>query len=131
MMMQVTKEFTFDAAHFLPGYEGKCKQLHGHTYSVWVSYGVTLSDEKYIPSPGFMVDFASINDLVKKSVIYCLDHTLLNDLIENPTAENIAIFIASILKDPGNTVQGPFGEKLKLTSIVVRETPTSVATLFL
>jgi len=131
MMMQVTKEFTFDAAHFLPGYEGKCKQLHGHTYSVWVSYGVTLSNEKHIPSPGFIVDFAVISDLVKRAVIYCLDHTLLNDLIENPTAENITIFIASVLRDQNNKVQGPFGKEVKLISVSVRETPTSVATLFL
>jgi 6-pyruvoyltetrahydropterin/6-carboxytetrahydropterin synthase len=67
----------FDAAHFLPKYEGKCRNLHGHRWEV----EVVLESEK-LDQQGMVADFS----LIKKTVDG-LDHCLLNDTFTNPTAE--------------------------------------------
>ena len=73
----------FQAAHFLRGYQGRCENVHGHTYEVEVAI-----DVKALDAIGLGVDFA----VVKKTLTDALpDHTLLNDIYEfNPSAENLA-----------------------------------------
>ena len=85
--MIVIKRFTFDAAHFVPSYHGKCEALHGHTYRLAVAVEGDLDAE------GMVIDFAVLKDIVKKNAVDLLDHHLLNDIIKVPTAENIAVFI--------------------------------------
>ena len=85
--MLIRKEFTFDAAHNLVRYHGKCEALHGHTYKLAVVLeGIT--DEE-----GMIMDFTDLSDIVKERVISHLDHSYINDIIEQPTAENIAQWI--------------------------------------
>lgn len=86
-MITVTKEFTFDAAHHLTDYYGKCEHTHGHTYKLHV----TLSGP--VQKNGMVVDFVILKRVVKKHVLDYLDHKDLNDLLPNPTAENIANWI--------------------------------------
>lgn len=76
----------FDAAHHLPHHVGKCKQVHGHTWVVAVE--ITYSGE--LPDDGMIMDFGDIKEVVDK-----LDHPgyELNEVIPNPTAENIAEFL--------------------------------------
>ena len=72
----------FEAAHFLPWHEGKCKNLHGHRWEVEV---VLESDTR--TKDGVVVDFIHIKSALRD----CLpDHCYLNDWLPNPTAENIA-----------------------------------------
>ncbi|HXL39936.1 MAG TPA: 6-carboxytetrahydropterin synthase QueD [Myxococcales bacterium] len=87
-MHQIEAEFTFAAAHRLPRYEGKCFNLHGHNYR----FQVVLRGE---PDPwsGIFVDFSDVDKMVKEQVLDRVDHTNLNDFIENPTAENIATWM--------------------------------------
>ncbi|MGA9098800.1 MAG: 6-carboxytetrahydropterin synthase QueD, partial [Methanotrichaceae archaeon] len=73
----------FDAAHSLPGYQGKCANLHGHTYKVEVVI------EGPIGENGFVMDFFQLKKILN-SVLEDLDHSNLNDLLPNPTAENIS-----------------------------------------
>ena len=84
-MHQIEAEFTFAAAHRLPRYQGKCFNLHGHNYR----FQVVL---RGAPDPysGIFVDFGDVETAVKQHVLDKVDHTNLNDFIENPTAENIA-----------------------------------------
>jgi len=82
--MIVGKEFTFDSAHFLPKYYGKCEKLHGHTYRLRVSV------EGKIGENGLVMDFVILKKIVKEQVLDKLDHTLLNDVIDIPSCENIA-----------------------------------------
>ena len=83
--MLVAKKVSFDAAHFLPGYPGKCSQMHGHH---WV---VELAVEGEVDlDSGMVIDFTELNRFLKEKVEDRFDHTLVNDTIENPTAENIA-----------------------------------------
>ena len=90
--MRVCKTFRFDAAHYLPNYEGKCKNLHGHSWTLEVEVS---SDEliRFGSGAGMVVDFAKLKDVVNREVIDRLDHTLLNDTVENPTCENLLEWI--------------------------------------
>lgn len=86
-MLTVSKKVSFDAAHYLPEYEGKCQRLHGHH---WV---VELGVKGPIKNSGFVIDFSKLSSWLKEHVVNQFDHTVLNDIIGNPTAENIAIYI--------------------------------------
>ncbi len=85
--MILVKEFKFDAAHNLIHYHGKCERLHGHTYKLVVKLNGT-------PGPEDMIcDFADLKKIVKENVLNEFDHQYINDFIEQPTAENIAVYI--------------------------------------
>jgi len=79
----------FDAAHYLRDYEGKCAQLHGHTWTV-----VLYLKKRELDSAGISVDFQEVKNHLDPLVAQ-IDHTLLNDKEPfssrlNPSAENIA-----------------------------------------
>lgn len=124
MKMSVSKTFRFDAAHYLPKYEGKCKNLHGHgwTLEVEVSGGVD-------PSDGFVVDFAKLKKCVNE-VVDLLDHTCLNDtqlgFAENPTCENILTWLWERLE---HTLRGYVRPGRRLVRLRLYETPDSFAEL--
>lgn len=86
--MQVTCEFHFCAAHRLPRHPGACKNLHGHNYRLLVS-----AEGPIDPESGMVVDFYELRRLVLERVVGRLDHADLNRLLENPTAEHIALWI--------------------------------------
>ena len=94
--MEIYKDFSFDSAHYLPHVPDghKCKNMHGHTYKLRVFV-------KGAPHPhfGWVMDFKELKDIVNP-VIDTLDHRLLNDIegLENPTAENITIWIWNTIK---------------------------------
>ncbi len=83
--MIVAKKVSFDAAHFLPDYDGKCKEVHGHHWEV--ELGV---EGEVNPETGMVVDFNILNAFLREKVVNKFDHILINNLLENPTAENIA-----------------------------------------
>jgi len=89
--MQIYKEFTFDSAHSLPNVpEGhKCGRLHGHTFKVKLVLCGVVGDKS-----GWVEDFGCIKQQFKP-ILNILDHYYLNDIsgLENPTSENIAIWI--------------------------------------
>lgn len=97
--MFVTKEFTFDAAHFLPNYYGKCEKLHGHTYRLQVTV------EGAVGSNGLVMDFVLLKRIVKKQVLDKLDHQFINDVISISSAENTAIWIWNQLADLKSLIQ--------------------------
>lgn len=85
--MILQREFRFEAAHHLPSYHGKCEALHGHSYRLCVSISGRPDHE------GMILDFAELKKIVAAKVIDKLDHQDLNQIIPNPTAENIAAWI--------------------------------------
>jgi len=109
--MIIAREFTFDSAHKLGWHKGKCKNFHGHTYrlQIWVKGPLT--------EDGIVLDFAELDQIVKRKVVEILDHRLLNDIIENPTAENICIWVWNEL----------IGDLNCLYEIRLWETPKSFA----
>ncbi len=107
------KEFEFDAAHYLPNYHGKCERLHGHTYKLVVK--VEGSPDK----EGMVLDFVQFKKTVNELVVDQLDHHLINDILPQPSAENIAIWVWQQLKKPLT------GENYTLYEVEVWETKTS------
>lgn len=95
----LTKEFRFEAAHRLPLHDGKCQRLHGHS---WKGRVIVRSETlvKEGPKSGMVQDYAEISAAVNGWVEGCLDHYYLNETLplENPTSEEIARWLYSILK---------------------------------
>jgi len=85
-------EFTFAAAHRLPRYEGPCFRVHGHNYRMFVAVEGAVD-----PRSGMVADFGHIQEIVQEHVLARVDHRSLNDLLENPTAENIARWVYEAL----------------------------------
>jgi 6-pyruvoyltetrahydropterin/6-carboxytetrahydropterin synthase len=142
--IRVSKRFSFDMAHALYGYDGPCKNIHGHTYHLTVSLlGIPLVDVTN-PKLGMVVDFGDVKGVVKKFIIDVFDHALvLNDdapyakqstllsEFENviltpfqPTCENLLLYFVELLQDK-------FPKELTLIAIRLEETPTSFAEWFL
>lgn len=83
---RIGKQYSFSASHQLTGVPKRhpCAKLHGHNYMVEIEVRGEVS-----PQTGFICDFAFIDGAFSE-LIHQLDHSHLNDTIENPTAENIA-----------------------------------------
>jgi 6-pyruvoyltetrahydropterin/6-carboxytetrahydropterin synthase len=91
--MRLDVEFYFAAAHRLPRYEGPCFRMHGHNYKFFVTVEGDVD-----PATGMIADFGVIKSVVGEEVLARVDHRNLNDILENPTAENIARWIWEVLK---------------------------------
>lgn len=90
--MLICREFSFDAAHHLTAYKGKCEHVHGHTYRLRVCI-----DEK-VKKDGLAFDFVELKRIVNERIIDKLDHTDLNLLFEQPSCELMAVWIWDTLK---------------------------------
>lgn len=86
--MRVKRLFDFEAAHVLPNHPGKCRNLHGHSYRL----GVTV-ERPVDPASGLAIDFADLKEIVQREVVDRLDHRYVNDLIDNPSAENMTVWM--------------------------------------
>ena len=90
-MFELTIKGDFVSAHFIPGYQGNCKDLHGHTWKV----EVTVDNQK-LDDIGMVVDFKVIKHRLKE-FLTGIDHVCLNDLPHfkknNPTTEHLARYI--------------------------------------
>lgn len=117
----VSKEFTFDAAHHLHNYEGKCKNLHGHTYRA------VLGVSGYTDDRGLMIDFGDIKEIWKQKIEIDLDHRYLNETLPsmNTTAENIVVWIYEKLAEA--LLDGERYNGARVEFIRLYETPTSYA----
>ncbi|HNW47303.1 MAG TPA: 6-carboxytetrahydropterin synthase QueD [Thermotogota bacterium] len=111
--MRVSKVFSFDSAHFLPSYHGKCETLHGHTYRLVVTVAGVPDAE------GMVIDFILLKKIVQEEVLSVLDHSLLNDILPQPTAENIAKWVWQRISEKVRR------DRAALFEVEVWETPTS------
>lgn len=132
-MLSITKIFKFEAAHAISCYDGKCKNIHGHSYELHV----TVSGNKLNES-NMLIDFKDMKKVVEDLVIKDFDHSLMlkaNDknksssgkldtkilwLEEEPTAE---FMLLEILKRIGKQ----FPENIKLKRLKLYETSTCYA----
>ncbi len=100
MKTTMTISTTFAAAHRLPGHEGKCQRLHGHTYGLEVT--VEGRPQESGPAAGMIMDFADLRQRVAELVVEPLDHQLLNELFGFvPTAEAVANWAFERLREGG------------------------------
>lgn len=138
MQIRVTKEFRFEMAHALLGYDGPCKNIHGHSYQLAVTLKGKPINNPAHPKTGMVVDFTDIKNVVNSEIIQPFDHALVlnqdisgqlkSELKEQklllvmfqPTCENMLIhFVEKIRK-----VLPP---ELTLHHLFLRETSTSFA----
>jgi 6-pyruvoyltetrahydropterin/6-carboxytetrahydropterin synthase len=84
-------EIEFNAAHQLLWHQGACRNLHGHTYRAEITVRGDLDEN------GVIMDFADVKALIARSVVDDYDHTFLNEILDNPTAEQVAHDIADRL----------------------------------
>ncbi|KGQ23945.1 6-carboxytetrahydropterin synthase QueD [Gallibacterium anatis] len=137
-MLKVAKEFSFDMAHLLDGHDGKCQNLHGHTYKLQVIVSGETEDNG--AKKGMVIDFADLKRVVNELIISPMDHAFIYDqsseretkiaqllqqlnsktfaLPMRSTAENLAQFIFQRLQE---------NVGFHLHSVRLWETPTSFA----
>ena len=139
-LIRVTKEFRFEMAHALWNYDGPCRNVHGHSYILYVTLaGEPLNDPDH-PRNGMVIDFGDLKKIVRENVVDRYDHALMvsglapaatveayrqhfgNVIVAScqPTCENLVADIAATLggKIPAGTY---------LHSIRLYETATSCA----
>ncbi len=141
--IRITKEFVFDAAHILPQYDGKCRNIHGHTYKLQVTLIGTPCEDERSPKCGMVLDFSVLKKAVSEPVVEKFDHSLIvpcggsfncmkqfqeeGKFIEvpfQPTCENLTAYIADLIREK-------LPDEVQLFSVRLYETPTSFAEWFL
>jgi 6-pyruvoyltetrahydropterin/6-carboxytetrahydropterin synthase len=138
--VRVTKKFTFDMAHALYGYDGPCKNIHGHTYHLSVTLLGQPVTETSDVKLGMVVDFGDLKNIVKEVILETYDHALVlneeapyskSEIISSefekvilvpyqPTCENLLLSFVELLRSR-------FPSSLSLHSVRLEETPTSYA----
>ena len=139
--IRITKQFSFETGHALYGYDGKCKNVHGHSYKLFVTViGKPISDNTYVKF-GMVIDFGDLKRIVKEEIVDLFDHaTVFNKntphlelakelqnrghhviLVDyQPTSEMMVIDFAKKIKDR-------LPNHINLHSIKLQETDTSCA----
>ncbi|UNK19729.1 6-carboxytetrahydropterin synthase QueD [Paenibacillus sp. N3/727] len=119
----VSKEFTFDAAHHLHAYEGKCKNLHGHTYKV--VFGISGKPDEV----GITIDFGQIKEIWKSAIEPFLDHRYLNETLPpmNTTAENMVVWLYEQMELALIQLESFAQQETRTEFVRLYETPTSYA----
>tara|TARA_B100001029_G_C15046593_1_gene447586 strand:+ start:769 stop:1218 length:450 start_codon:yes stop_codon:yes gene_type:complete len=136
--IRITKVFKFEMAHALHGYDGLCKNIHGHSYRLWVTIRGHVLDEKGHKKNGMLLDFGILKKIIKDEIILKYDHSLVLNgqsphkdidfsafekvffLPYQPTSENLVIDFANSIKDK-------LPEEIQLYKVVLSETATSFA----
>ena len=142
--IRITKQFSFETGHALYGYDGKCKNVHGHSYKLSVTViGEPISDSSNVKF-GMVIDFSDLKKIVREEIVDNFDHaTVFNKntphvelakelsnrghhviLVDyQPTSENMVIDFAEKIKN-----RLPMG--ILLHSLKLQETETSFAEWF-
>ena len=96
--IRITKQFSFETGHALHGYDGKCKNIHGHSYRLDVTViGKPVADESN-PKCGMVIDFSDLKKIAKDEIVDVFDHaTVFNK--DTPHLE-----LAMLLKSKGHNV---------------------------
>ena len=141
--IRVTKIFPFEMAHALWNYDGECRNIHGHSYKLFVTLTGSPLHENNHPKNGMVVDFMDIKKIVKKIITEEFDHALViskeavnhnPELINQmfgklkvvefqPTVENLLFYFAGLIKTK-------IPENIELHSIKLQETETAYAEWF-
>ncbi len=76
LIIRVTKEFTFEMAHALWKYDGPCRNVHGHSYRLFVTLSGIPMDDPGNPKHGMVMDFTDLKNIVNKEIVSVFDHTV-------------------------------------------------------
>lgn len=142
-IIRLTKEFSFEAAHALGGYDGPCREIHGHSYRLFVTIKGRPSCNENDPKQGMVMDFGVLKKIVGEEIISRFDHALVlrttadeelrkvlasqfDNLVEvdyQPTCENM-------LNDFAHRIASRLPEGVMLHSLRLHETASSYAEWF-
>lgn len=75
-VIRVTKEFAFEMAHVLWNYDGPCRNVHGHSYRLFVTLSGIPVDDLENPKNGMVIDFTDLKRIVKKEIVTVFDHSV-------------------------------------------------------
>lgn len=94
MAMMIYRDFTIEAAHRLPSVPKghKCENMHGHSWAIKIGITGEVNED------GWVLDFAHVDEAFAP-IFKDLDHSVLNEKIDNPTSENLAIYIWNRLEN--------------------------------
>ncbi|MFV8392342.1 6-pyruvoyl trahydropterin synthase family protein [Flavobacterium sp. LB2P6] len=142
--IRITKQFSFETGHALYGYDGKCKNVHGHSYKLSVTViGTPIADRSNVKF-GMVIDFTDLKKIVTEEIVDQFDHAtvfngttphieLANELISRghhvilvdyqPTSENMVV-------DFSQRIIGRLPEGITLFSLKLQETESSFAEWF-
>lgn len=138
MVVRITKEFKFEMAHALYGYDGLCANIHGHSYRLWVTVRGEVKNENGHAKDGMLMDFTDLKSIIKPEIVDKYDHSLVLNansphvdldlsafnkvyyLNYQPTSENLVLDFANFIKE-----QLPDG--VDLLKVVLSETASSFA----
>ena len=142
--IRITKQFSFETGHALYGYDGKCKNVHGHSYKLSVTvFGKPIADNTNVKF-GMVIDFSDLKKIVKEEIVNVFDHATvfnkntphvelakeLSDRGHNvllvdyqPTSEMMIIDFANVIKQE-------LPSHIKLHSLKLQETDSSYAQWF-
>ncbi len=139
--LRITKEFRFEGAHALTGYDGKCRHIHGHSYLLYVTVKGSPLNSDGSPKNGMLIDFSDLKRIVTEKIIDVYDHALiLRD--SSPLAEEIASAYRRVLTVPfqptcenlithfAKLVKESLPEGVSLYSMKLHETATSYVEWF-
>lgn len=146
MLLRLTKQFVFEMAHALPSYEGKCHNIHGHSYKLFVTVEGIPTCARNAATDGMVMDFHALKECVEEAIVEPFDHALVLPRLEGvpepagnqlggyaaklmvvdfqPTTENLLLHFARLL-------DGQFPPGVRLYSLKLYETETSCAELIL
>ena len=137
-MIRITKEFKFEMAHALHGYDGLCKNIHGHSYKLLVTVKGDIKNDSGNAKDGMVLDFDILKSIVKPEIIKKYDHSLVLNgnsshaeidlsafekvffLPYQPTSENLVTDFALKIKSK-------LPEGIELYKVILSETATSSA----
>lgn len=141
--IRVTKEFSFEIAHALWNYDGPCKNLHGHSYKLFVTVIGTPINDKSNPKNGMLIDFGDLKKIVSKEIVDRFDHSVLvsedslkhqkfniEQMFENTHVMKFQPTCENMVADFAERLIPLLPDNLKLHSIVLYETATSRAEWF-
>jgi len=116
--IRITKAYKFDMAHSLPGHDGLCKNIHGHSYELLVTLIGEPITEEGSPKLGMVIDFKDLKRIIKGLIVDELDHSIVlrNDTPEALLSEMKKSFDRIILVDYQPTSENmiiDFADKIK------------------
>jgi len=142
--IRITKKFRFEAAHALYGYDGKCKNIHGHNYNLFVTViGVAVSDSSNVKC-GMVMDFGDLKKIVNSEIIDNFDHSVIfnknsphKELASNLINDGHKVIMANyqptieeMVTDFANKISSKLPDDIKLHSLKLEETETSYSEWF-
>ncbi len=143
-VIRLTKEFSFEAAHALDGYDGPCREIHGHSYRLFVTVKGSPVRDPEDPKYGMVMDFGVLKRIVNEEIVSCFDHALVLKRPE-PGSELFRVLSArfgnvvtvdyqptceNMLGDFAARIAARLPEGVMLHSLRLHETATSFAEWF-